>query len=99
MISIRLRRLYRRLSYLTGWSGDFRPGMQGSIPFRLQSVPEPIGVIAPVVQQPSRLWQIVQQRGRTGVIADLASGHEKVERAAVRIGDGVKLQARLGMLR
>ena len=29
MISMRLRRLYRRLSYLTGKDRDFRPGMQG----------------------------------------------------------------------
>jgi len=32
MISIRLLRLYRRLSYLTGLSRDFRPGMQGLPP-------------------------------------------------------------------
>ncbi len=28
MISIRLRRLYQRLSYLTAFLRDFRPGMQ-----------------------------------------------------------------------
>ena len=33
MISMRLRRLYRRLSYLTGLDRDFRPGMQGLMPF------------------------------------------------------------------
>lgn len=33
MISIRLRRLQRCLSYLIGLSCDFRPGMQGFIPY------------------------------------------------------------------
>ena len=32
MISMRLRRLYLRLSYLKGLLRDFRPGMQGAIP-------------------------------------------------------------------
>ncbi len=31
MISMRLRRLYRRLSYLTGFVRFFRPGMQARI--------------------------------------------------------------------
>ena len=33
MISMRLRLLYRRLSYLMGMILDFRPGMQGVMPF------------------------------------------------------------------
>lgn len=33
MISIRLRLLYFRLSYFMGFPQDFRPGMQGLIPF------------------------------------------------------------------
>ncbi len=32
MISIRLRRLYQRLSYLTAFLRDFRPGMQTFMP-------------------------------------------------------------------
>lgn len=32
MIAIRLRRLYRRLSYFTAFLRDFRPGMQTFIP-------------------------------------------------------------------
>lgn len=32
MISMRLRRLYLRLSYLTGFLRFFRPGMQARIP-------------------------------------------------------------------
>ncbi len=53
--------------------------------------PEPVCVVPAVVQHPPRLGEIVQQRCRTGVIADLASGHEEAERSSVGIGDGVKL--------
>src|SRR3546814_6867239 len=55
-------------------------------------MPEPVGVIAAVAEQPLRLWEIVQQRGCTGVVADLPGGHEEAQGAAVRIGDGVKLR-------
>jgi hypothetical protein len=57
----------------------------------LQRIPEPVGVIAAVGQQPLRLGQVVEQGRRTGVIADLAGGHEEAQGAAVGIGDGVKL--------
>src|SRR3546814_7818917 len=57
-----------------------------------QRIPEPVGVIAAVAEQPLRLWEIVQQRGCTGVVADLPGGHEEAQGAAVRIGDGVKLR-------
>ena len=42
-------------------------------------------------EQPLRLWHIVEQRCRTGVVADLARRHEEAQRAAVRIGDGMEL--------
>src|SRR3546814_2128527 len=57
-----------------------------------QRIPEPVGAIAAVAEQPLRLWEIVQQRGCTGVVADLPGGHEEAQGAAVRIGDGVKLR-------
>jgi hypothetical protein len=38
-----------------------------------------------------RLEQIVQQRCRTSVITDLSSGHDEDKRAAVRIGNSMKL--------
>src|SRR6056297_194210 len=37
MISIRLRRLYRRLSYFTAFLRDFRPGMQTFIPLSFKA--------------------------------------------------------------
>src|SRR3546814_5413301 len=48
--------------------------------------------MAAVAGQQRRLWEIVQQRGCTGVVADLPGGHEEAQGAAVRIGDGVKLR-------
>jgi hypothetical protein len=60
MISIRLRRLYRRLSYLTGWSRDFPTRDARFDTLRLQGISKPVGVVAPVAQEPARFWQIVQ---------------------------------------
>lgn len=37
MISIRLRRLYRRLSYFTVFWQDFRPGMQTFFPLSFKA--------------------------------------------------------------
>src|SRR3546814_13621137 len=42
-----------------------------------QRLPEPVGVIAAVAEQPLRLWEIVQQRGCTGVVADLPGRSEE----------------------
>jgi hypothetical protein len=41
--------------------------------------------------QQSRFGQIVEQGRRAGVVADLARRDEEAQRAAVGIGDGVKL--------
>src|SRR3546814_10406543 len=50
-----------------------------------QRIPEPVGVIAAVAEQPLRLWEIVQQRGCTGVVADLPGGHEEADRKSTRL--------------
>lgn len=92
MISIRLRGLYRRLSYLMEMRRDCRPGMRGLWLF-LQSIPEAGGVIAVVAQQPLRLGQTGQQCGSAGLVADLARAHEEAERVTACIGDGVNLGA------
>ncbi len=86
MISMRLR----RLSNLMCSSRDFR--YAGLDVLRPQGIPEPIGGVAPVVKQPLCLRQIVQQRRRTGAIADLPGGHEEAQGASVCIGDSVKLR-------
>lgn len=57
----------------------------------LQSTPKPIGVMATIAEQPLCLWQVVQQRGRTSIVADLPGGYEGAGRSPVRIGDCVQL--------
>ncbi len=51
MISMRFRRLSRRLFYLAGRKQDFRPGMQG-LPPLFERIPEPLGAIISVGQHP-----------------------------------------------
>ena len=60
--------------------------------FGLEGIPEPVGVIASVAEQPLRLGQVVEQRCGSGVVADLARGHEEAQGAAVRIADGKELR-------
>lgn len=50
MISIRLRRLYLRLSHLIGLVRDCAFGMHGIMPLSLESIAEPGGVISSVAQ-------------------------------------------------
>jgi hypothetical protein len=57
----------------------------------LEGVPESIGVVAAVAEQPLRLWQVVQQRCRTSVIADLPGRHEEAQGAVVRVSGGMEL--------
>jgi hypothetical protein len=104
MISIRLRRLERRVSCLMGLPRDFLPGMQGFIPLSfnaslnqsaLAGSLEPValtGSMAPVGQHPLCIWQAAQKGSGTGVVADLVSRHEEADRAAFCIGDGVQLR-------
>lgn len=40
MISMRMRRLYLRLSYLMGLARDLQPGIQGMTPFFPQGSPD-----------------------------------------------------------
>jgi hypothetical protein len=86
MMLMRLRRLYRRLSYLTGSLRDLRSGMYGWMPLasgaslnQAASYPRPLC-----------FRQIVDQRCCAGVVADLPRGHEKAHRPPVRIADGVQ---------
>ena len=94
MISMRLRRLYFLLSHLTGFPRDFRPGMQGLMPFRFQGVPEPVGVIPAISQHPLCCPKTVQQDSSTGIIADLSRSHEKTQQLSALIGDRMQLRIR-----
>ena len=75
-----------------GQKAGFSPRNAGFDPLFLKRISEPVGVVSAVTQQPLRLGKVVEQRGCTGIIADLASGYEEAERATVCIGDGVKLR-------
>jgi hypothetical protein len=63
----------------------------GLYPLVFQRISEPVGIMAPVGQQPLRLWQTTQQGRRIRIVADLACGHEEADRAAIGIGDGMQL--------
>jgi hypothetical protein len=49
------------LSYLTGSLRDLQPRDAGIHAFRIQRIPEPIGVIAATAEQPLRRRQVVEQ--------------------------------------
>jgi hypothetical protein len=90
MISILLRCLLRRLSCLMGLPRDFRVRDAGLYPFVIQRISEPVGIMAAVGQQLIRLWQAVQKRSRSRIIADLAWGHAEADRAAIGVCDGLQ---------
>ena len=71
MISIRLRLLYRRLSYLTGFFPGFPTRNARGNAFLCKGIAEPVGVVTPFAQQPVCFGQAIQQGCSAGVIADL----------------------------
>lgn len=91
MISIRFRRLYPRLSYLTGAFRCLRPGMQARIPLSLQRVPEPVCVIAAILEQLIHIRKAVAQRPRPDVVAHLSCRDEQVEWTSLAVAEGMKL--------
>jgi hypothetical protein len=91
MISIGLRRFWRRLSCLMGLPRDFLPGMQGFIPLSFNASLNQSASQPPVGQQPFDLRQVAKEYGGTHVVTDLACSHEESDRAAIGIGDGMQL--------
>jgi hypothetical protein len=63
----------------------------GPDPLIFKGFAKPIGIVAPVGQQPVGLGQAAQQRCGAGIVADLARSHEELEWAAPGIRDGVQL--------
>ncbi len=61
--------------------------MAGSCVF--QRFSEPIGVIAAISENPSDLWEAVQQCACADVITELSGGDKLVQRTTVAIADGV----------
>ena len=90
MISIRLRRLQRRLSYLTVFFRFFRQGLHARIALSFnatwnQSVP----VRGP--RAASRHWQAAEQCSSADIVTHMASGDKEAERSALAVADGVEL--------
>jgi hypothetical protein len=48
-------------------------GDASAYPFVLQRVPEPVGVIATILEQPVDLWQAAEQRPRADVVASVVA--------------------------
>jgi len=63
----------------------------GAYTLVLQGFPKPIGVVAPVPEQPVDIWQTAQQGPRPDVIAHLPGRHEEVERPPFAVADGMQL--------
>lgn len=92
MISMRLRRLYFRLSYLTGFPRNFRPGMQGLIPFSSKTS---LNQSASYPRAPSihcAAERMPRRAAAGGVITDLPRRHEEAQRTSVLIRDGMQLR-------
>jgi hypothetical protein len=69
-------------------------------PFAFQRISEPIGIVATIrcrAQQPFRRRQAAQQSKRANIVADLACGHDEVDRAAVFISDSMQFGVRTAL--
>lgn len=99
MISMRLRRLYFLLSYLTGFPRDFCPEMQGFYTFCFQGVPEPVGVIPAISRHPLCFRKTIQQGSGIGIIAYLSRSHKKAQRSPTLVGDRVQLRVYAPLVR
>jgi hypothetical protein len=62
--------------------------MQGVMPLFLQSIAEPVGIIATLSEPPLGFGKFVLQSGGTDIIADLPCRHEETDRTVIRIGNG-----------
>ena len=72
-----------RLSLLPTWDA-------GAYPFVFQSIPEPVGIIATIPEQPIYLWQAANESTCTDVIADLSGSCKEVQRSPLTVADGVQ---------
>ena len=69
----------------------FATGDAGGGALFLQSIAEPVGIIATISEQSLGFGKFIQQSGGADIIADLPCGHEETDRAGVRIGNGMEL--------
>jgi hypothetical protein len=80
------------LVMLGGTTARLPAGDAGLYPFVFQRISGPVGIVAPVSQQPFCLRQAAQQSGCTRAIADLTCGHAETARTPIGTGDGMQLR-------
>ncbi len=79
------------LVVLDGFAAQLPARDAGPYPLAFQRIPEPVGIITPVGQQPLRPWRTAQQGRRAGVIADLTCRHEEADRPSLGIRNRMQL--------
>ena len=77
------------LVVFNGFVAGFSARNAGANPLFLQRIAEPVGVIAPIAQQPLCFGQSILQQRRCGVIADLPCRHEEADRTPFGIRHSV----------
>ncbi len=90
-ISMRLRRLHRRLPWLTGTLRCLRPGMHRAHPLVLQRFPEPIGILAAIPGQPFDVGQAATSALVPTRPLACPAATKKVNRSPRAVTDGAKL--------
>lgn len=58
----------------------------------VQGLPEPVGIVATISEQPLHVGQPAEQRSRLNVVAEGAGGQEQIDGAALAIANGVQLR-------
>ncbi len=74
-----------------GLVSGFANGDAGGDALFLQSITEPVGIVATISEQRLGFGKFVQQAGGTDMISDLPCGHEETVWTVVRIGNGMEL--------
>jgi hypothetical protein len=75
---------------LDGLSARLPVGDAGLYPLVFQRISEPVGDVAPVGQQLFRRGQAAEHGSCTSIVADRACGHVELDRATLRVGDGMQ---------
>lgn len=91
MVSRRLRRLYRRLSFVAALPRQLRPGMQCVNSISTRALRKPIYIIATIPKRPVGGSQLTHKRSRPFVVAHLADGHKEPNGVPTRVGQSMQL--------
>ena len=91
MISIPVAAAIAPLVVSDGLAARLSAGDAGAYPLVFQCLPEPVGIMAPVGEHPFGSGQTAWQGSCASVIADLACGHEELQRTPLGVRDGMQL--------